>query len=58
MDAGYTAANEVYAEIRPRMPTSRRSGENVKAFRNETYLWFSVAEFSYDNFMIRNRNKG
>ncbi|MFO1105733.1 MAG: TRAP transporter substrate-binding protein [Amaricoccus sp.] len=58
MDAGYTAANEVYAEISAKNADFKAIWENVKAFRNETYLWFSVAEFSYDNFMIRNRNKG
>ena len=32
--------------------------DSVKAFRNEGYLWYQVAEFTYDSFMIRNRTKG
>ncbi len=28
------------------------------AYRNEEYLWFQVAEFTYDNFMIRARARG
>ena len=32
--------------------------DSVKAFRNEGYLWWQVAEYSYDAFMIRNRTKG
>ena len=43
---------------RPRTPTSRRSIDSVKAFRNEGYLWCQVAEYTYDTFMIRNRTKG
>ncbi len=27
-------------------------------FRNDEYLWWQVAEFSYDNFMIRSRTRG
>ena len=27
-------------------------------FRNEEYLWFQVAEYTYDNFMIRARARG
>ena len=29
----------------------------IVAFRNDEYLWWQVAEFSYDNFMIRTRAK-
>jgi hypothetical protein len=25
----------------------------MQAFRNEEYSWWQVAEFGYDNFMIR-----
>ena len=28
------------------------------AYRNDQYLWFQVAEFTYDNFMIRARARG
>ncbi len=28
------------------------------AFRNEEYLWWQVAEYSYNTFMIRTRAKG
>jgi hypothetical protein len=27
-------------------------------FRNDEYLWWQVAEFNYDNFIIRQRSKG
>ena len=25
------------------------------AFRNDEYLWWQVAELTYDNFLVRNR---
>ena len=27
-------------------------------FRNDAYLWWQVAEFTFDNFMIRSRARG
>ena len=33
----------------------KRVHDALKAFRNEAYLWFQVAEYTYDNFMIRAR---
>jgi TRAP-type mannitol/chloroaromatic compound transport system substrate-binding protein len=32
--------------------------DSVRAFRNEEYLWFQVAEYAFDNFMIRARARG
>ena len=32
--------------------------DHYMAFRNEQYLWWQVAEYNYDNFMIRQRSKG
>ena len=31
---------------------------HVRAFRGEEYLWFQVAEYTFDNFMIRARARG
>ena len=42
---------------RPRTRTSRRS-TTASGFRNEEYLWFQVAEYAYDTFMIRSRASG
>ncbi len=38
---------------RRRTPISRSSTTSIAAFRNEEYLWWQVAEYSYDSFMIR-----
>ena len=52
------AANEVYDETSAKNPDFKKIYENVKNFRGEEYLWFQVAEYTYDNFMIRARARG
>jgi len=39
-------------------PDFKKIYDSVRAFRNEEYLWFQVAEYAYDTFMIRSRAKG
>lgn len=58
LEASYEAANEVFDEISAKNVDFKKTIENIKAFRNEEYLWFQIAEYSYDNFMIRTRAKG
>ena len=58
MEAALKAANEVYAEISAKNPDFRRIDEPMQTFRNEEYLWFQVAEYTYDGFMIRARARG
>ncbi len=58
IDAAYVAAHEVYDEISAENADFKAILDNVKAFRNEGYLWYQVAEYTYDTFMIRNRTKG
>ena len=31
--------------------------DSMLAFRNDAYLWWRVAEYSYDDYLIRNRTK-
>jgi TRAP-type mannitol/chloroaromatic compound transport system, periplasmic component len=58
MDACYKAAHETFDEISAKNADFKKVIESIKAFRNEEYLWFQVAEYSFDNFMIRTRAKG
>ena len=58
LEAGYKAANEVYDELSAKNPDFKKVYERYRAFRNEEYLWFQVAEYTYDNFMIRARARG
>ena len=58
MEAALKNANDVYAEIAAKNADFRRVYEALRVFRNEEYLWFQVAEYTYDNFMIRARARG
>jgi TRAP-type mannitol/chloroaromatic compound transport system substrate-binding protein len=58
MEAALKAANEIYADLSAKNPDFKRAYDALKTFRNEEYLWFQVAEYTYDNFMIRARARG
>jgi TRAP-type mannitol/chloroaromatic compound transport system substrate-binding protein len=58
MAACANAAQELYAETSAKNADFKKLYENMSAFRNDQYLWWQVAEYSFDNFMIRNRGKG
>ena len=55
MEACHKAANELYAEVAAQNPWFKRVLDHTVAFRNEQYLWFQVAEYTFDTFMIRMR---
>jgi TRAP-type mannitol/chloroaromatic compound transport system substrate-binding protein len=58
MEACYKAANEMYAEINATNADFKKVYDNMVAFRNDEYLWWQVAEYTYDTFMIRARARG
>jgi TRAP-type mannitol/chloroaromatic compound transport system substrate-binding protein len=58
MEACLKASNELYADISTRNEAFKKAIQAMTAFRNDEYLWFQVAEFTYDNFMIRARARG
>ena len=55
MEACLKAANEIYADISSKNPDFKKVYDNMVAFRNDEYLWWQVAEYTYDTFMIRTR---
>jgi TRAP-type mannitol/chloroaromatic compound transport system substrate-binding protein len=55
MEACLKAANEIYGEISARNADFKKVYDNMVAFRNDEYLWWQVAEYTYDTFMIRTR---
>jgi len=57
MDAALKAAFEVYADVSARNPDFKKVWEHLHAFRNDAYLWWRVAEYSYDDYLLRNRTK-
>jgi TRAP-type mannitol/chloroaromatic compound transport system substrate-binding protein len=58
MEAAYKAANEIYDDLSAKNADFKKLYDSYKAFRNEEYLWFQVAEYAYDTFMIRARARG
>jgi TRAP-type mannitol/chloroaromatic compound transport system substrate-binding protein len=57
MEACLNAAIEFYREVAATNPDFKKAYESMTAFRGDEYLWWQVAEYSYDTFMIRNRLK-
>jgi TRAP-type mannitol/chloroaromatic compound transport system substrate-binding protein len=58
MEACLKASNEVNAETSATNADYKKVLDSIAAFRNDEYLWWQVAEYSYDTFMIRSRTKG
>jgi TRAP-type mannitol/chloroaromatic compound transport system substrate-binding protein len=57
MDASFKAANGIYAELAATNPDFKKVYEAVVPFRNDQYLWWQVAEYGFDTFMIRARTR-
>ena len=57
MEACYKAAIELHDEIAKTNESFKKVYESMKAFRDNTYPWFNVAELNYDSFMIRHTGK-
>ena len=57
LEASYKAAQEVYAETGAENPTFKKICDHMMAFRAEEYLWWQVAEYSFDSYSIRQRSK-
>jgi TRAP-type mannitol/chloroaromatic compound transport system substrate-binding protein len=55
MEACLKASNEVNAETAASNADFKKVLASMQAFRNEEYMWWQVAEYSYDTFMIRSR---
>ena len=57
LKASADAAKEVYAEISAANPTFKKLHDSYFAFKDDSYLWASVAELGYDIFQAQNREK-
>ncbi len=58
LEASFKAANEVYAETSAANADFKKIYEHMAAFRNDQYLWWQVAELTFDSFMVRARTRG
>jgi len=57
LDACYGAATEVYKETTAANADFKKVYDNMVAFRNDQYLWWQVAEYTFDTYQIRARSK-
>jgi TRAP-type mannitol/chloroaromatic compound transport system substrate-binding protein len=57
MEACLNAALELYHEVAATNPDFKKVYDSMMAFRGDQYLWWQVAEYSNDTFLIRNRMK-
>jgi TRAP-type mannitol/chloroaromatic compound transport system substrate-binding protein len=58
MEACLKASNEVNAETSAVNPDFKKILDSQMAFRDDGNLWWQVAEYSYETFMIRTRPRG
>ena len=58
LDAAFKAATDVEAEISAADPRFKTMLDAALAFRADQYLWWQVSEYTFDNFMIRQRARG
>jgi len=57
MEACLKASQEVNAETSATNADYKKVWSSIESFRNDEYLWWQVAEYTYDSFMIRSRPK-
>ena len=55
LEACYKTANDLYAQLSNDDPNFKKIADSYMTFRADQYLWWQVAEYSFDNFMIRER---
>jgi TRAP-type mannitol/chloroaromatic compound transport system substrate-binding protein len=58
LDACLKATNELWGEISAKNPEFKKAIDTMQAYRSDEYLWWQVAEYTYDSFMIRSRTRG
>jgi TRAP-type mannitol/chloroaromatic compound transport system substrate-binding protein len=58
LDACFKAANEVYAEICAQNAGFKKVYEAMTEIRGADYLWFQLAEQTYDTYMMIQQRKG
>jgi TRAP-type mannitol/chloroaromatic compound transport system substrate-binding protein len=57
MDAAFKSANEIYADLSKSNADFKKVYDSCVAFRGDQYLWWQVAEYGFDTFMIRARTR-
>jgi TRAP-type mannitol/chloroaromatic compound transport system substrate-binding protein len=57
LEACFDAAKATYSEISEKNVAFKAVYDSMSAFRNDQYLWFQVAEYTYDTFMMGQQRK-
>lgn len=58
LEAAFKASADVYRDLADSNAAFKAMLDATLAFRSEEYLWWQVGEYTFDNFMIRQRAKG
>ena len=58
LEACLKSTNELWAEISGKNADFKKSIDAMQAYRSDQYLWWQVAEYTFDSFMIRSRTRG
>jgi TRAP-type mannitol/chloroaromatic compound transport system substrate-binding protein len=48
----------LWAEISAKNADFKKTIDAMQAYRSDQYLWWQVAEYTFDSFMIRSRTRG
>jgi len=57
MDGCHKAASELYAELASKNEWFKKLLDSLVAYRSDQYLWWQVAEYTMDSYLIRYRNQ-
>jgi TRAP-type mannitol/chloroaromatic compound transport system substrate-binding protein len=57
MDACYKASADFYKELSAKNEWFKKFHDHFTSFRSDQYLWWQVAEYTMDSYMIRYRNQ-
>ena len=57
MEASLKATNELWSELSAKNAEFKKAIDAMQAYRNDQYLWWQVAEYTFDSFMVRSRTR-
>jgi TRAP-type mannitol/chloroaromatic compound transport system substrate-binding protein len=57
LDACLKASFELYNQLSATNPEFKKLWDAILAFRNDQYLWWQLAEYSYDTYLIQTRTR-
>ncbi len=55
LEASLKASNELYSEISAKNADFKKAIDAMAAFRSDEYLWWQIAELTFDVFQVRTR---